>query len=79
MRHIEVSIMDDDELSIDGQTKPAGNISIREFDDGEVSALIVGITACAQGVDLSSASVAVFVELPPDAGWLRQAPLRFFC
>ena len=34
MRHIEVSIMDD-ELSIDGQTKPAGNISIREFDDGE--------------------------------------------
>ena len=35
MRHIEVSIMDDDELSIDGQTKPAGNISIREFDDGE--------------------------------------------
>ena len=35
MRHIEVSIMDDAELSIDGQTKPAGNISIREFDDGE--------------------------------------------
>ena len=35
MRHIEVSIMDDDELTIDGQTKPAGNISIREFDDGE--------------------------------------------
>ena len=35
MRHIEVSIMDDDELSIAGQTKPAGNISIREFDDGE--------------------------------------------
>ena len=35
MRHIEVSIMDNDELSIDGQTKPAGNISIREFDDGE--------------------------------------------
>ena len=35
MRHIEVSIMDDDELSIDGQTKPAGNISIREFEDGE--------------------------------------------
>ena len=35
MRHIEVSIMDDDKLSIDGQTKPAGNISIREFDDGE--------------------------------------------
>ena len=34
-RHIEISLMEKDELSIDGQTKPAGNIEIREFEDGE--------------------------------------------
>ena len=35
MRHIEVSLMEDGELSIDGQSRPAGNIEIREFEDGE--------------------------------------------
>ena len=35
MRHVEVSLMEGDELSIDGQTKPAGEIEIREFKDGE--------------------------------------------
>ena len=35
MRHVEVSLMEKDELSIDGQTNPAGNIEIREFEDGE--------------------------------------------
>ncbi len=35
MKHIEVSLMEDDELSIDGQTRPAGNIEIREFEDCE--------------------------------------------
>ena len=35
MRHIEVSLMEDGELSIDGQSRPAGNIEIREFNDGE--------------------------------------------
>ena len=35
MKHIEISLMEDDELSIDGQTRPAGNIEIREFKDGE--------------------------------------------
>ena len=35
MRHIEVSLMKDGELSIDGQSRPAGNIEIREFEDGE--------------------------------------------
>ena len=35
MRHIEVSLMKDGELSIDGQSRPAGNIEIREFNDGE--------------------------------------------
>lgn len=27
--------MEDGELSIDGQTKPGGNLDIREFEDGE--------------------------------------------
>ena len=35
MRHIEISLMGGGELSIDGQTKSAGNIEIREFVDGE--------------------------------------------
>ena len=34
-KHIEVSLMEDGLLSIDGQVKPAGNIEIREFNDGE--------------------------------------------
>ena len=35
MKHIEIHLMEDDELSIDGQVKPAGNLDIREFEDGE--------------------------------------------
>ena len=35
MKHVEISLMENDELSIDGQTRPAGNIEIREFEDGE--------------------------------------------
>ena len=35
MKHIEISLMEDGDLSIDGQTRPAGNIEIREFEDGE--------------------------------------------
>ena len=34
-KHIEIFVMEDDELSIDGQVKPAGNLDIREFEDGE--------------------------------------------
>ena len=30
-KHIEISVMEDGELSIDGQVKPAGNLDIREF------------------------------------------------
>ena len=33
MKHIEISLMEEDELSIAG-TKTAGNIEIREFEDG---------------------------------------------
>ena len=35
MKHIEIYLMEDGELSIDGQVKPAGNLDIREFEDGE--------------------------------------------
>jgi hypothetical protein len=35
MKHIEISLMEDGELSIDGQSKPAGNLDIREYEDGE--------------------------------------------
>ena len=34
-KHVELSLIEDSELSIDGETKPAGNIEIREFEDGE--------------------------------------------
>ena len=32
MRYVEITLMEEDELSIDGQTKPAGNLAIREFE-----------------------------------------------
>jgi len=35
LKHVEISLMEEGELSIDSQTKPAGNIEIREFEDGE--------------------------------------------
>ena len=35
MKHIEISLMEEGELSIDGHTKPRGNLDIREFEDGE--------------------------------------------
>lgn len=35
VKHVEVSLMEEGELSIDGQTRPGGNIEIREFEDGE--------------------------------------------
>ena len=35
LKHVEISLMEENELSIDGQTRPAGSIEIREFVDGE--------------------------------------------
>ena len=35
MKHVKISLMDDGELSIDGQSKPSGNLDIREYEDGE--------------------------------------------
>jgi len=34
-KYVEISLMEDGELSIDGQSKPAGNLDIREYEDGE--------------------------------------------
>jgi hypothetical protein len=41
MKHIEISLMENGELSIDGQTKPGGNLDIREFEDGEWVGVVV--------------------------------------
>ena len=35
MKHVEITLMEEGELSIDGQSQPAGNFDIREFEDGE--------------------------------------------
>lgn len=35
-KKVEITILDDNELSIDGQTKPAGNIHIEEYEDDEL-------------------------------------------
>jgi hypothetical protein len=35
MKHIEISLMEENELSIDGQSPPAGNIEGVWFEDGE--------------------------------------------
>jgi hypothetical protein len=34
-KHVEIYLMEEGELSLDGQTRPAGNIEIREYEDGE--------------------------------------------
>ena len=34
-KYVEISLMENGELSIDGQSRPAGNIEIREYEDGE--------------------------------------------
>ena len=34
-KHVEIYLMEEGELSIDRQTRPAGNIEIREFENGE--------------------------------------------
>ena len=34
-KHVEIYLMEKGELSLDGQTRPAGNIEIREFEDDE--------------------------------------------
>ena len=35
MKHIEIRVMGEDELTLDGQAHPAGPLSIKEYEDGE--------------------------------------------
>jgi len=35
-KKVEITLLDDNELSIDGQTKPAGNIHIEEYENNEL-------------------------------------------
>jgi hypothetical protein len=65
-------------VRLDGSTSQHLRLlRLREFrDSSQVRLALVSVTAGGQGVDLSAASVAVFVELPPDIGWCRQAEDR---
>ena len=36
IKKVELTMLKDDDLSIDGQTKPAGNIHIEEYIDGDI-------------------------------------------
>lgn len=67
-------------IRIDGSTLPPMRHALlsrfRSKDQGAPILAVLGVTACAVGVDLSCASFAVFVELPPDASWLSQAEDR---
>jgi hypothetical protein len=37
MKHIEIFLMEEDELSIDGQTRSAGNIEISDMMNGALN------------------------------------------
>lgn len=67
-----------DMIRIDGSTPPITRQSLiaKFMNKGGPSLAVIGVTACAVGVDLSAASLAIFVELPPDASWLCQAEDR---
>jgi hypothetical protein len=50
---------------------------VSEFNaDPSIRVAVLGVTACGVGIALASASVCVFAEVPPDAGWLLQAEDR---
>jgi hypothetical protein len=36
MKKVELTMLKDGDLSIDGQTKPAGNIHLEEYEDGDI-------------------------------------------
>eukprot|EP00760_Papus_ankaliazontas_P015126 PhM_4_TR16358/c0_g2_i1/m.81850 len=66
-------------LRIDGSTPASARPRIVQAlceREGGARIGLVGVTACALGIDLSFASVCFFAELPPDNGWLRQAEDR---
>ena len=47
-KKVEITLLEDNELSIDGQTKPAGNIHIEEYEDNaflmQSFILLIGFT-----------------------------------
>ena len=65
-------------VRIDGETPTRQRVEIlKDYHEcSEAAVAIVSVTAGGQGVDLSCASVAVFFEIPPDCGWVRQAEDR---
>ncbi|CAM9206983.1 unnamed protein product, partial [Phaeothamnion confervicola] len=65
-------------LRVDGETAAADRRDriARFAADAGCRALLVSVTAGGQGLDLSVAAVAVFLELPPRLSWLRQAEDR---
>eukprot|EP00759_Apiculatamorpha_spiralis_P021195 PhF_6_TR26185/c0_g1_i2/m.37228 len=64
-------------IRIDGSTPTSVRPGLIEsFNSRQVRVAIIGVTAAGLGVDLSSASTCVFVEIPPDRGWMRQAEDR---
>lgn len=66
-------------VRIDGETSQRDRFErIRTFGDkAEMRLALVSVTAGGQGIDLTAASIAVFVELPPDVSWCRQAEDRY--
>ena len=44
--------------------------------EGGCRVAVVSVTACGLGLDLSAASLGVFVEMPPDVAWMMQAEDR---
>jgi hypothetical protein len=54
-----------------GDAYGAGAYGAGIDDSNSPQVALVSVTAGGMGLDLSVASVAVFVELPPDVAWLR--------
>jgi hypothetical protein len=63
---------------LDGSSDVTGRQeAVRSFQcSDEIEAILVSITAGAEGIDLSAADCAVFAELPPDIASLMQAECR---
>nr|CCD15802.1 unnamed protein product [Trypanosoma congolense IL3000] len=64
-------------IRIDGSTPMNSRQELlSSFNNGDICVAIIGITACAVGIQLTGASCALFTELPPDVTWLQQAEDR---
>lgn len=74
----EPSVTTHTSIFIDGSVSPAVRPALidRFHTNPNCLVAIVGVTAAAVGISLSSASKCLFAELPPDASWLQQAEDR---